>query len=215
MQKIIPPRFTDSGFKKIKVPLELYSQIMNEYEEMQFSEIVDNKTFDKVWGHNVGGISNLNINNLYYYKSSISEDLYNKCYEVLTPIMEEWSGVELEETWGYGVRSYTRNSMLQLHRDRCETHILSCIIFVDEDANKKWPLDFFDHDLNHNKVVFDSGEMLLYESLCAHGRLTPFDGEYYRNMYFHWKPLFWDPMKYKDMRTKFSSASQYLSLYKR
>lgn len=215
MKKIIPPRFTDSGFKKVLVPPDLYSQIMSEYEEMEFSEVVDNKIYNEEWGYSVGGISNLNSNNLYYYKDSISKSLYSKCYEVLTPILEDWCGMPLEETWGYGVRSYTRNSTLYLHRDKCETHIISCIIFIDEDANKKWPLDFFDHDLNHHKVTFNHGEMLLYESLCAHGRLTPFDGEYYRNMYFHWKPIFWDPRKYKDMKNKFSSARQYLSLYKK
>jgi len=214
MRKIIPPKFTNEGFKKVLVPPDLYSDIMDEYEKMQFSEIVDGKTFDEEWGYNVGGISNLNSDNLYYYKDSISKNLYDRCFEVLTPLMEEWSGVKLNETWGYGVRSYTRNSILKLHRDRFETHILSCIIFVDEDANKKWPLDFFDHDLNHHKVIFNHGEMLFYESLCAHGRLTPFDGEYYRNMYFHWKPIFWDHSEYKDMKTKFKNQRQYLSLYK-
>jgi len=214
MTKIVPPRFTNSGFKKTLVPSELYSQIMDEYNRMDFSEIIEDKIYDEVWGYNVGGISNLNPKEIFYYKDSISKNLYDRCYEVLTPILEEWCGTELEETWGYGIRSYTRNSILQLHRDKCETHIISCIIFVDEQANKKWPLDFFDHDLNHHKVIFNSGEMLLYESLCAHGRLTPFDGEYYRNMYFHWKPLFWDSGKYKDMKNKFSGARQYLSLYK-
>lgn len=213
MNNIVPPKFTDTGFKKISVPSDLYSHIMDEYKEMKFDEVVSDTIHDNEWGYTVGGISNLNSNNLYYYRDSISKKLYDECYKTLTPIMEEWCGTELEETWGYGIRSYIRNSILELHRDRCETHIISCIIFVDENANKKWPLDFFDHESNHHKVIFNSGEMLLYESLCAHGRLTPFDGEYYRNMYFHWKPTFWDPSRYANMVTKFSNIRHYYSLY--
>lgn len=213
MRPVVPPKFTDNGFKKVLVPSNLYSRIIDEYKQMTFSEVVSNINYDDDWGYTIGGITNLNSNNLYYYKDSISKELNEYCYEVLTPIMEEWCGINLEETWSYGIRSYTRNSILKLHRDRCETHILSCIIFVDEDANKKWPLDFFDHESNHHKVIFNSGEMLLYESLCAHGRLTPFNGEYYRNMYFHWKPIFWNPDKYKNMKTKFSDTRQYYSLY--
>lgn len=213
MNKVIPPKFTKKGFKKTLVPINLYHEIMDEYYMMQFSEIVDNKDFDELWGNHVGGITNLSSNNSFYYKDSISKELYDKCFETLTPIMEEWSGVPLEPTWGYGIRSYTRNSVLKLHRDRYETHILSCIIFVDENANQKWPLDFFDHELNHNQVTFNPGEMLLYESLCAHGRLKPFNGEYYRNMYFHWRPKNWDPIRYKDMRCWFRNESHLRNYY--
>jgi hypothetical protein len=31
-------------------------------------------------------------------------------------------------------------------------------------------------------MVFEPGETLMYESLCPQARLTPFEGEYYRNM---------------------------------
>ena len=55
--------------------------------------------------------------------------------------------------------------------------------------------------------------MLLYESLCVHGRETPFQGQYYRNMYFHWKPVDWDPSPYKNMKTSFRNGNQLLNYY--
>jgi prolyl 4-hydroxylase len=102
---------------------------------------------------------------------------------------------------------------LHLHRDRYDTHIISCIVFIDEESCEKWPLDFFDHDFNHHKVVFEPGDMLFYESLCAHARLTPFNGEYYRNMYFHWKPKYWNPEDYIDLKTTFTGMEEYYSFY--
>jgi prolyl 4-hydroxylase len=55
--------------------------------------------------------------------------------------------------------------------------------------------------------------MLFYESLCAHARLTPFNGEYYRNMYFHWKPKYWNSEDYINLRTTFTGMEEYYSFY--
>jgi len=211
---LLPPKIAKESFKKINVPDELYSMIMLEYKNMSFSEIVDNAQYDSVWSiDTVGGISNTGAKKPYYFLNSLSTELYDECFRTLTPILEEWSGVELEKTWGYGIRSYPKNSILHLHRDRYDTHIISCIIFVDDSANEKWPLDFFDHEFNHHKVSFDHQEMLMYESLCVHGRITPFSGNYYRNMYFHWKPKQWDVEKYKSLKTTFRDVNDFLSFY--
>jgi prolyl 4-hydroxylase len=76
-------------------------------------------------------------------------------------------------------------------------------------------LDFFDHKHKHHQIFFEPGEMLLYESLCAHGRLAPFKGDYYRNMYFHWKPKNWDLEceKYSDIKYVYKNADEYLKFY--
>ena len=91
-----------------------------------------------------------------------------------------------------------------MHRDEIKTHIVSCIIFIDEQPkNTNWPLDFWDHDGIRHKVIFEPGDMLLYESLCVHSRYTPFQGEYYRNMYFHWRPDNWDHTPYKNNKVQY------------
>jgi prolyl 4-hydroxylase len=181
---------------------------------MSFKEVVDNVKYSPEFLTNtVGGISVKKSPLPYYNFSNISEGLREECYKTITPLIQEWSNCELEKTWAYGIRSYIKNSILHLHRDRYDTHIISCIVFIDEESCEKWPLDFFDHDFNHHKVVFEPGDMLFYESLCAHARLTPFNGEYYRNMYFHWKPKYWNLEDYIDLKTTFTGMEEYYSFY--
>ena len=119
----------------------------------------------------------------------------------------------MKKAWAYGVRSYTPNSILHLHRDRCDTHVLSCIIFVDQDSEVNWPLDFYDHEYKHHQVEFEPGDVLFYESLCVHGRATPFKGNYYRNMYFHWTPTDWVKEEYRDMKCAFKDDEEIRNLY--
>jgi prolyl 4-hydroxylase len=212
---ILPPRFSsESPFKKVKIPEDLYSKIMEEYKSMDFTGVVDDvKYCPEFLSNTVGGISVKKSPFPYYNFSCISKNLHDECYRVISPLIQHWSNCELEQTWSYGIRSYIKNSVLHLHRDRFDTHIISCIIFIDEKSSEKWPLDFFDHDFNHHKVVFEPGEMLFYESLCAHGRLTPFNGEYYRNMYFHWKPKYWNSEDYINLKTTFTGKEEYYSFY--
>lgn len=214
---ILPPRFaSENPFKKVKVPEDLYSKIMQEYKTMNFNEVVDDVKYSPEFLTNtVAGISVKKSPLPYYNICHISKYLKDECYKVITPLIEEWSNCELEQTWAYGIRSYVKNSILHLHRDRYDTHIISCIVFVDEKSSEKWPLDFFDHDFNHHKVTFEPGDMLFYESLCAHARLTPFGGEYYRNMYFHWKPKNWNPLDYVNLKTTFTGEKDYYSSYGR
>lgn len=214
--KVLPPIFSDVPFKKIKIPYELYSHLESEYQTMEFEKVDNEVEWDPVVNeYTNGGISVKGSVNPYTLKTEITNELYNHCYDVITPIAEDWCGQDLEISWAYGVRNYIRNSVLHLHRDLIETHIISCIIFVDQKSNKNWPLDFFDHDHKHHKVYFEPGEMLLYESLCLHGRLEPFDGKYYRNMYFHWRPENWDYEKIIDLKTSFKSPVEFKNYYAR
>ena len=218
MENKLIPTFSKTPFKKIKIPDSLYSNIMNEYSEMSFDSEKDQSIYCPYWDdYTCGGIIIIGSNFPYYKFCKISEKLYDECYEVLTPIVEEWSQCEIEKTWGYGIRSYVKNSTLKLHRDKLETHVLSCIIFIDQKSGENWPLDFFDHEHNHHKVFFEPGDMLLYESLCVHGRITPFDGDYYRNMYFHWKPKNWEfeADDYSSLLFRFKNLDQYLNLSKK
>lgn len=211
---IRPPRIAEFPFKKIKVPEKLYGEIMEEYSKMNFLEKDNDSEYSPEYdAYTCGAISIENSKSPYTYINRIGANLYDKVYQTLTPMIEEWSGVELEKTWGYGIRSYVNNSVLHLHRDRIDTHIISCIIFIDDKSIDRWPLDFFDHDYNHHQVRFEPGDMLFYESLCVHGRITPFSGEYYRNMYFHWKPKNWSYEHLQKMPVMFKNEIQLKYFY--
>ncbi|MFZ9114995.1 MAG: prolyl hydroxylase family protein, partial [bacterium] len=131
-------------------------------------------------------------------------------YTALSPLLEEWAGCHLERSWAYGIRSYGDGCRLHLHRDRVDTHVISCIVHAGDRSDSPWALDFVDHDGQHNQVYFQRGSVLFYESLCPHGRLTPFSGKYYRNLYFHWKPVDWDPSPLQGMVCKYRSLEQCL-----
>lgn len=216
MTNTLPPVFSRTPFKKIKIPNLLYQNIMNEYSSMSFDEEKDGCEYCPDWDeYTCGGVTIDGSNFPYYNYYKISERLYDECYDTITPIIEEWSGYEVEKSYGYGIRSYVKNSTLKLHRDKMDTHVLSCIIFVDQKSTENWPLDFFDHEHNHHKVFFEPGDMLLYESLCVHGRITSFKGEYYRNMYFHWRPKVWEHQmdNYSSIKYRFKNLDEYLNFY--
>jgi prolyl 4-hydroxylase len=119
----------------------------------------------------------------------------------------------------YGVRVYTSGSILATHVDR-DPLISSAIINVDQRVNVPWPLEVYDHEGMAHNLTLEPGEMILYEShsvlhgmivndtsflyyfLCTlthpnwlqmhlnEGRPFALQGEYYANIFVHFKPEF-------------------------
>lgn len=183
---------------------------------MKFMPVDRPATYDAAYDAYVNaGISKHGSTQPDFGYSPISSGLHDECYRVITPLISAWCGLELVRSFGYGIRTYGRGSVLHLHRDRVDTHVISCIIHVDDEADRRWPLDFIDHDGVHHRVTFDRGDVLFYESLCPHARLEPFAGNYYRNMYFHWRPVAWDGANYLAMRAKYPSLEACLAEFKK
>ena len=87
----------------------------------------------------------------------------------------------------YGIRRYKAGSWLATHLDRIDTHVISVIINVAQ--SKAWPLVISDHEDNVHKISLSPGEMLLYESAkLPHGRPYTFTGEFFDNIFVHFKP---------------------------
>ncbi len=213
--EVKPPKFNKVPFKKIKLPDELYDDLYDEYYNIEFESMIGGIQDHPEWGKTVSGISNIKTNPHIGY-GGLSKDFMDKGFEILTPILEEWSGIELLPSVGYGIRHYPDGSVLNLHRDVIQSHVLSCIIYVDRKSPENWALDYYDHDHKHHEVFFEKGDVLLYESLCVHGRTTPFEGEFYRNMYFHWRPAVWEEQfleKYRRMKGSFRDEEHFLQYY--
>lgn len=206
------PRFTKEGFKKIKLPDDIYLEFMLAYNQARFNEVQDDSYYDIEYEQNVAGgsVSIYDCPRPFYLRATIPPHIFARWAKRLQPMMEEWCGQELEFITGYGIRSYVRDSRLVVHRDEVATHLISLIVHIDEYPDVKWPLDFIDHDGKHHKVTFDKQDALLYESLCVHARDTLFTGEYYRNMYFHWCPLNWDPSPYEEGKIRYKSIQEAL-----
>ena len=108
----------------------------------------------------------------------------------LQPLAESWAGVRLKHTYSYGVRRYTNGSWLASHVDRFNTHVISAIINLDQSVTEPWPLFIKGNEGLAHTVVLAPGEMLWYESARAvHGRPRPLSGEFYDNVFVHFKPI--------------------------
>jgi prolyl 4-hydroxylase len=203
------PRFGAQPYQLMATPASLQAAIDAEYGRLTFRPITEAVNADADYGAAVvDGISSVDEPAPRIDCASISDELMDLAFSQLTPLIEDWAGCRLVRSWGYGIRSYGPGSVLHVHRDRVDTHVVSCILHVADRSVRPWPLDFISHEGDRHAVFFDAGSMLFYESLCPHGRTQPFRGDYYRNMYFHWRPLDWDPVSYRSMRCKFASLDE-------
>ena len=172
------PRFTKHGFLKVKCPQDIWPIIMDAYNIVRrFPSEPDHmgSTDDKK-------VEIFQLANI----SSIAQYIHESFHS----LHEWWSGQELEPTALWGIRSYKNDVKLKMHHDRPHTHHISSIVMVDKDLNRKedWPLVIKDFDGNYQHVYTEPGDIILYESIaCEHGRPIPFQGNYFRNFYMHYK----------------------------
>jgi len=119
--------------------------------------------------------------------------------DVLKPFHEEWSGIPLTGALAYGLRIYRNDTHLNMHVDKANTHIISCILHVDHDddpESEPWPIVIEDFQGNTNEVVLESGDMLFYESSkLLHGRPRRFKGKWYSSIFVHYHPPDWNVSK--------------------
>lgn len=123
------------------------------------------------------------------YILPIPEDRRTWIKERLKPLLEEWSGHKLEATSAYGPREYRRGSSLRNHVDIENTHVISVILHIgSENLDEPWYLHLYDHDGKFHKVSMEPGDMVYYQSNnVIHGRPDPLKGDYYTNMFVHYK----------------------------
>lgn len=192
------PKYTEMGFEKIKLTDEMFNRIKNTWND-KFKWPLNND-FKEI---EIDAIQN-NNKNIVKSHLIVDDELNFYLHDNLKSILGEWSGEELEPTYVYGTRVYTDGSMLESHVDRYQTHIISAIINVDQKVNEPWPLQIYDDYGILHEVFLEPGEMLMYESSrLVHGREKPLNGDYFANIFVHYKPVFWDefelPMWEQDM----------------
>lgn len=141
-------------------------------------------------------------------ESPLTSELEDLAYKTLTPAVTEWAQSEVRRTWSYGAIEYSYGSKLVMNRARKETHVLSALLNIDQQVNTPWPLDFVDQEGIHHEITLETGEILLYESLCPHGRTKALDGTFYKACYFHWMPEEWDCSVMEGVQSDYYSLSQ-------
>ena len=181
------PRFTELGFKKIKLPSDLWEMALDMYDKVKSikqEEIFEGKDYI------IPGDGEINTSDIFYLDRI--PELRTEFHNRLLPLHKEWVNTNIEPSFIYGIRSYNKGAKLTSHRDRIETHHVSSILCIDKDLGdgEDWPLDIQGNDGNWYSICLEPGDLLLYESaICEHGRKLKFEGEFYRNMFIHYKLL--------------------------
>lgn len=119
----------------------------------------------------------------------LSPELRTEIHETMQPLLEEWCGHKLDPTFVYGIRVYKDKAILQSHRDRVDTHIVSAILNVGQEVVEDWPLVIDDNYYRSHSVVMEPGDALFYEGArLTHGRPIAFNGKSFANIFCHFKP---------------------------
>jgi prolyl 4-hydroxylase len=178
------PKCDPIGFKVIKCPREVWGLVKYGYElgKKKKTEEIFNGKEDIIKGNGVSS-EMLPIFEIPEFTSTV--------HSWLQSIHEDFAGGrKLIPTFIYGIRSYLKDSSLVMHIDRQETHHISSILIVDKDLDGEsdWPLEIVDHSGKTHLVYADVGDLILYESaVCSHGRPSTFRGNFFRNMFIHYK----------------------------
>ena len=175
------PNFTRLGFHKTMIDPELFQEIIDFFRAnggiLRDEYVEGGFIFTEGKSACASGLIDL------------SQELRDKIHESLLSALSEWSGIELEPTFVYGIRTYHRGAVLKEHRDRQQTHIISAIINVDQNVEQDWCLHIEDNYYRRHKVVLKPGEIIFYEGArLQHGRPEPLAGESFSNIFCHYMP---------------------------
>ena len=165
-------KYTELGFALQKCPTETWNIISDSYKLLKENT------------------ENFSIETLPSIKNLIQNQL------LLTH--QTWvANQPLESSSIQGIESYKKGEIIKPSFESFENCHVSSVIIVDKDLkcgcqNKKygddWPFDIQGHDGEWYKIYAEPGDIILYESaICEHGRKEPFQGNFYRNLYVHYK----------------------------
>lgn len=182
------PNYTKEGFAKARIPEVLLDKITEFFNAHKHTQVAE---------HVPGGFifSDKNAKKRSSALVDLSSGLRGEIHDAMKPLVEAWCGKELDPTYVYGIRVYYDQAVLKSHRDRLETHIVSAIINVDQDVNTDWPLVIDDNYYRRHHLLLKPGEVVFYEGArLMHGRPIAFDGQFFANIFCHFRPLDYIPI---------------------
>ncbi|KAL7490348.1 hypothetical protein ACHAW6_016170 [Cyclotella cf. meneghiniana] len=141
-----------------------------------------------------------------YHDRNATEAIYNEVASKL----KDWipQATSFTRCDIYGIRVYTSGSILATHVDR-DPLISSAIINVDQRVEEPWPLEAYDHEGRAHNITLEPGEMILYESHSVlHGRPFALQGDYYANIFVHFKPMLYEPTEVQPHAVGIDGKSQ-------
>lgn len=177
------PCFTTEGFKKTRLPDDLFTTITEFYQKNRAHTVAEENDA-------IGTYIQTTTDHHPAKLIELSEELRQAIFSVICPLLEDWVNIKLKPSAVYGIREYQRGATLKMHVDRIDTHQVSMIINVAQQVEKDWALQIADHKAKIHHVIMSPGDVVFYESArLQHGRPEPLDGEYYANIFAHTAPM--------------------------
>lgn len=181
MQTVTPaltaPNFTEFGFGLVKAPAELTEAL----REGVMGAWKEGKARLEHEVEVIEGPQCLFVDR---------KDLTRRVLTELQSYTETWAGMPLTPAIAYGFRIYQNNSVLNMHVDKPQTHVVSMIYHVfSSDDSEPWPILIEDLHGRTHEVILQPGDVLFYESSkCLHGRPKMFNGSAYSSLFIHYYP---------------------------
>ena len=184
------PSFTETGWKVVDIPSQLVGMLAmarlrkKSEEETCFPSVTAFNCQVMVEDEDECRIEHSAKQELIPLDSQLKDTILS----TLQPMAEDWSGVSLVGTSVYGIRRYKAGAWLAAHVDQMATHVISAILNIGQEGDP-WPLYILDHDDRQHQVMLKQGQMVWYESAkLQHARPVSFNGEFFDNVFVHFKP---------------------------
>lgn len=178
--------YTETGFRKIKAPENLFSMVKDFYDKYKggMHSVEGITPYQNTWEAPTT-IFRANNNKV----EGVGLQLSSKILHATRSILEQWTGQRLSPSSSFGIQLYKNQSIVAPHVKRMPL-VISAICMVDEDVNEPWPFEVYDHGGKAHNITMKPGEILLYESHSAiHGRPFALNGRLYIDAFFHFEPI--------------------------
>ena len=152
VQPTIVHNYSDVGYALMPLPAPTFKWLKAWYDSHAHEEIKESSAGAVGTQHKAP-----------WYVRHIHYTLKTKLIRELLPLLAEWSGYRaeaLQMTSIYGIRRYSRGSVLRMHVDTTVTHVVSAIVNVAQDGMEKdWPLEIKGNDGLYHYVNMKPGEV--------------------------------------------------------
>jgi prolyl 4-hydroxylase len=178
--------FTEEGYRKVRAPPALQKILSEFWENNKNNGTIENWGRGAIYTNhwltptqmipiqdpdNIGG----------------GPELADAVWEVARKEVEEWTGMKVRPSSVYGIRVYSRGSILSPHVDRLPL-VSSCIVNVAQDVEEPWPLEVYDRNNRPINITMEPFDMVFYEShSLLHGRPFPLKGNFFANIFIHFE----------------------------
>lgn len=179
------PTWSESGFKVMDIPDELYTRLMNHFNKYK------PHIYPEAW--NTYQASQINFHEVPTKMVSLDFDPVERdslARDIFQPLLEEWCQCNLTFNAFFGIRQYQEGAWLRPHVDRIDTHTISATLSLKQwDMTDPWPLQGVAHNGSFINYEHPPKTMFLYESTTViHGRPWLSTGKHL-GCFIHFSPI--------------------------